>query len=114
MARTKDAPLSIGLSGAEREKLEKDAAKSGKTVSEFARLRLFAGDAEGERFAEMFSRIEALESRLSTRVSETVEAHGDALGERQRKLIDAEFSSLKSGLQTGLTRLAEMIQKGGR
>lgn len=106
---------SLRLTTAERAALDRAASRTGKNVAEYIRGRLFSDSLEGGGSAEILARLDTLESRLSGRISETVEAHVDALGARQKKLIEDEFQTLKSGLQTGLKRLAEMIQvKGGK
>ncbi len=101
---------SLRLSTAERSALDREASRTGKSVAEYIRGRLFSDAQQRESSAEIISRIDAIESRVFERVAEAVEAHVDALGERQK----SEFQTLKSGLQTGLTRLAEMITAKGK
>ena len=112
--RDPSTPYSIRLTVSERNEVARAAARSGKTVSEYVRSRLFSASPAGDGTDEILARLVAVEARLVERIAEVVEVHSDVLGERQKHFIAAEFQALKSGVQTGLGKLAELIQRGGR
>lgn len=109
---------SLRLDPRERAALDRAATRAGKTTAEFIRARLFFAPGETPEAAIM-ARVDALEARLR----EAIDAQNDVLEVRLRQSFSddlqsveqrqiAEFKSLKTGLQAGFSRLAEIIQKG--